>query len=318
MIAKSRKFKRPPKARAKLLSPAARRLALRNFLMKCRARLTPSDVGLPGLGRRQVPGLRREEVAELAGVSPRWYELFESGAGDRRFSVRFVQRVADALRLDERERACLNRLALPEVAAAAELFERHARHGASESLVRLRDLSRSVASANSFEVATLAAVRATHDLVAPDCMTVASLEKGGASPAVIAVGPRARFADDMLARMVLDMNEPVRVGATVICENAPDPRVLLDDATHPVRIRTSDGRELAGIHKPDFIAYREYNSRVRQRSGLVVGLFERSEFRGNMACFWTAPRKHPDVEIETMEAVAAILELFTERTDSSW
>src|SRR6185312_8241675 len=96
----------------------ARQLALRDLLTSCRARLSPKDVGLPAAGRRRVPGLRREEVAELVGVSPNWYAFFESGMSDRRFSAAFVERVADALRLDDHERPLLFRLALPEVSAA--------------------------------------------------------------------------------------------------------------------------------------------------------------------------------------------------------
>jgi hypothetical protein len=47
-----------------------RKAALREFLMRCRARLLPADVGVVSFGRRRVPGLRREEVAELAGITP--------------------------------------------------------------------------------------------------------------------------------------------------------------------------------------------------------------------------------------------------------
>ena len=56
-----------------------RRLRLRAFLVHARSRRSPGSVGLPETGRRRVPGLRREEVAEAAGVSTDWYRLFESG-----------------------------------------------------------------------------------------------------------------------------------------------------------------------------------------------------------------------------------------------
>jgi len=100
-----------------------RQLELRTFLTASRARLRAADVGLPATTHRRVPGLRREEVAELVGVSANWYAFFETGTGDRNFSPAFVQRVAEALRLDQSERLRLFRLALPEVAAAAEHFE---------------------------------------------------------------------------------------------------------------------------------------------------------------------------------------------------
>jgi transcriptional regulator with XRE-family HTH domain len=104
------------------------------LLTAARARLQPEDVGLPPTTRRRVPGLRREDVAELVGVSPNWYAAFEMGKGDRKFSPAFVQRVSEALRLDQSERVQLFRLALPEVALTAEHFE--AILAAAEELVR--------------------------------------------------------------------------------------------------------------------------------------------------------------------------------------
>jgi transcriptional regulator with XRE-family HTH domain len=56
-----------------------RRAALATFLRSRRERLTPVQVGLPTGGRRRTPGLRREEVAQLAGVSPSWYTWLEQG-----------------------------------------------------------------------------------------------------------------------------------------------------------------------------------------------------------------------------------------------
>ncbi|MBE3012700.1 helix-turn-helix transcriptional regulator [Microbispora sp. NEAU-D428] len=52
---------------------------IRDFLATRRAKLTPEQVGLPTSGRRRVPGLRREEVAVLAGVSTEWYTRLEKG-----------------------------------------------------------------------------------------------------------------------------------------------------------------------------------------------------------------------------------------------
>jgi len=62
-------------------------------------------------------------VAELIGVSAKWYAAFETGKSGRRFSAEFVHRVAEALRLEGRDRVWLFRLALPEAAAVAEHFE---------------------------------------------------------------------------------------------------------------------------------------------------------------------------------------------------
>ena len=73
-----------------------RRRTLRDFLMARRARLEPADVGLPITSRRRVDGLRRDEVAELIGVSVDWYRWFESGR-DVRVSPKLIGRLARAL-----------------------------------------------------------------------------------------------------------------------------------------------------------------------------------------------------------------------------
>lgn len=78
------------------------RPALSAFLIRHRERLTPADVELPSRGRRRTPGLRREEVAALAGVGLTWYTWFEQGR-DIRVSERFLLSVAHALRLDDAE-----------------------------------------------------------------------------------------------------------------------------------------------------------------------------------------------------------------------
>jgi transcriptional regulator with XRE-family HTH domain len=282
---------------------------LRHFLIAARARLRPRDVGLPTVGRRQVPGLRREEVAELAGVSVRWYELFETGTSGRRFSPEFVESIANALRLDQRERARLIRLALPEIGAARELFERSIRDGVLDSFNALRAFARSVSNASSFHEAAYGAVETVQGFVSPDSMTVASLENDGVPPALFAAGPGALYADEALARFFLDSRDPVRIGATRMCEDVPDPREITDDASHPVRIKTRDGRELMGVHSPDVCAYREANGRTGQKSGLAVGLFDRGVFRGMIGSFWKSSRQHREDEVAGIETAAAILDL---------
>jgi len=95
-------------------SDAKRRDDLRTFLAKCRSRLQPADVGLPLTANRRVPGLRREEVAELTGVSNDWYRWFESGRPIR-VSPQFVTRLGRVLRLDAFGQRMLHHLALPEI-----------------------------------------------------------------------------------------------------------------------------------------------------------------------------------------------------------
>src|SRR5215468_2258161 len=81
----------------------ARRREFGDFLRSRRERLTPSDVGLPDGFRRRTPGLRREEVALLAGVGATWYTWLEQGR-DVRPSAEVLSALADTLRLDAAER----------------------------------------------------------------------------------------------------------------------------------------------------------------------------------------------------------------------
>ncbi|GAA5161885.1 helix-turn-helix transcriptional regulator [Pseudonocardia eucalypti] len=84
---------------------------LGDFLRARRARLRPEDVGLPELGpRRRVQGLRREELAQLAGVSVSYYTRLEQGLS-RGASTEVLAAIARALRLDAHERDHLERLA---------------------------------------------------------------------------------------------------------------------------------------------------------------------------------------------------------------
>ncbi|MFB7940515.1 helix-turn-helix transcriptional regulator [Streptomyces sp. NPDC004779] len=89
----------------------AHRLAeLREFLMSRRARVTPAEAGLPDGGRRRTPGLRREEVAVLAGVGVSWYQWLEQGR-DITVSPQVLDAVARVLRLSPAERRHLYVLA---------------------------------------------------------------------------------------------------------------------------------------------------------------------------------------------------------------
>jgi transcriptional regulator with XRE-family HTH domain len=88
----------------------AARTAVREFLSTRRDRVSPADAGLPAGGtRRRVKGLRREEVALLAGVSPEYYIRLERGQATGP-SPSVVDSIAAVLRLDDDERAHLDRL----------------------------------------------------------------------------------------------------------------------------------------------------------------------------------------------------------------
>lgn len=93
------------------------RTQLSEFLRTRRARLQPADVDMPAFGgQRRVPGLRREELAQLAGVSVDYYTRLEQGRA-RNVSDEVLDAVSTALRLDPDERAYLFNLAQPTTVA---------------------------------------------------------------------------------------------------------------------------------------------------------------------------------------------------------
>ncbi|MGV9411400.1 helix-turn-helix transcriptional regulator [Nocardia sp. NPDC003693] len=87
-----------------------RREQLRDFLRTRRSRLTPAEVGLVSTGTRRTPGLRREEVALLAGVGVSWYTWLEQGR-DINVSASVLRAIGRALQLDDPELAHLFTLA---------------------------------------------------------------------------------------------------------------------------------------------------------------------------------------------------------------
>src|SRR5215469_4542320 len=89
---------------------AGRRQELAGFLPSRRERIAPEQVGLPPASRRRTPGLRREEVAILAGVGVTWYTWLEQGR-DINASPQVLDAVARTLLLDPHEREHLFRLA---------------------------------------------------------------------------------------------------------------------------------------------------------------------------------------------------------------
>lgn len=86
--------------------------ALGDFLRTRRGRLKPEDVGVASYGQRRVPGLRREELAQLAGVSATYYTRLEQGQSTNA-SEAVIDSLARALDLNDDERAHLHDLARP-------------------------------------------------------------------------------------------------------------------------------------------------------------------------------------------------------------
>jgi transcriptional regulator with XRE-family HTH domain len=111
---------------------------IREFLTSRRAKLAAADVGLPDYGMRRVPGLRREEVAVLAGVSVPYYTRMERGdlAGA---SDSVLDALARALHLDDAERAHLFDLARAARPVSPAPRRRPARHRIRPSVQQLLD-----------------------------------------------------------------------------------------------------------------------------------------------------------------------------------
>lgn len=112
-----------------------RRAELSDFLKSRRARLRPEDVNLPftGNGTRRVRGLRREELAMLAGVSVAHYTRLEQGRSEN-VSAEVLDAIADVLRLTADERSYLHALAHP-----AHRCHDHPQHPIRPGLQRLLD-----------------------------------------------------------------------------------------------------------------------------------------------------------------------------------
>jgi PAS domain-containing protein len=127
-----------------------RRRELRDFLRYARSRIAPHDVGIEEVGRRRVPGLRRDEVAALCGVSVDWYTWFETGRPSVGFSPRFIATVARVLRLRPDETIYLFSLAIAEMPRVLSPARAHV-DSALESIVHEWDHPKPADVARRFE-----------------------------------------------------------------------------------------------------------------------------------------------------------------------
>lgn len=141
--------------------------ALGNYLKDCRGRIDPSALGFPA-GRRRTPGLRREEVAARANISPTWYTWLEQGRGGSP-SAQVLNRIVESLLLTDSEREHVFMLAFghpPEV-----VYKRP--EGVTPRLQRLLD---------SFEASPAIIKSATWDVLAWNRAAAAVLTDYGTLP----------------------------------------------------------------------------------------------------------------------------------------
>ncbi|NGN64936.1 helix-turn-helix domain-containing protein [Streptomyces sp. A7024] len=136
------------------------RTELADFLRRCRTRLAPAAVGLPEGPRRRTPGLRREEVAQLAGMSVDYYTRLEQARGPRP-SRQMLGALARALRLTDDERDHLFRLAGEEPPPQHEATD-HVRPGLLLILDRLTENPAMVVSDRGDVLAQNAMAKAMH------------------------------------------------------------------------------------------------------------------------------------------------------------
>jgi transcriptional regulator with XRE-family HTH domain len=140
---------------------------IRDFLTTRRARITPEQAGLPAYGgNRRVAGLRREEVALLAGVSIDYYVRLERGRAPGA-SASVLEGIARALQLDEAERAHLFDLARAAAPAAPQAPRRPARQQVRPSVQRILDAMTAPAYVRNARMDILAANRLGAALFAP-------------------------------------------------------------------------------------------------------------------------------------------------------
>ncbi|WP_378734229.1 helix-turn-helix transcriptional regulator [Nocardia brasiliensis] len=118
------------------------RTELADFLRRRREQLTPAEVGLPPGVRRRTPGLRRDEVALLAGISTDYYTRLEQSRGPRP-SIQVLASLARALRFSSDERDHLYHLC-DHAAPGRELADRHVGPGLMHLLAKLDDTAATV------------------------------------------------------------------------------------------------------------------------------------------------------------------------------
>ncbi len=97
-----------------------RRVTLGAFLRHRREQMRPADIGLASIGRRHVKGLRRDEVADLAGIGISWYSMLEQGRVEN-ITPTTLNAIARALKLGIRERQYLRNLATDSFAELSTL-----------------------------------------------------------------------------------------------------------------------------------------------------------------------------------------------------
>jgi transcriptional regulator with XRE-family HTH domain len=207
------------------LVPVDNRKELREFLISRRAKVTPEQAGLPTYGgHRRVPGLRREEVSLLGGVSVEYYTRLERGNAQG-VSESVLESLVRALQLDEAERAHLFELARrTTVTPARRRAAQRVRPGLQQLLDAMTDVPAFVQNGRLDVLATNALGRALYcDLYDDDVVRGAA----GRPPN----HARYTFLDPRSADFYPDWNLAARTGVALLRAETgrrPDDRVLTE------------------------------------------------------------------------------------------
>ncbi|MCE4946291.1 helix-turn-helix transcriptional regulator [Streptomyces albulus] len=236
---------------------------LGDFLRSRRARIQPEEVGLPGHGRRRVPGLRREEVAQLAGVSVDYYIRLEQGRGPS-VSDAVLDAVGRVLRLDDTEQEYLRRVARPAAGRAAA--RRAPAGGAAPQQVRpgLRLLLDTVDRAPAFVLGRRMDVLAWNDLGDAVVGFSRMAPEGRNMPRQVFLDPRARELYPDWAAVAAETVAHLRLDAG---QHPHD--VQLTTLVGELSLRSEDFRRLWADHQ-----VREKSYGVKRLHHPVVGELE--------------------------------------------
>ncbi|MFB6569988.1 helix-turn-helix transcriptional regulator [Streptomyces noursei] len=242
-------------------TPIGRELG--DFLRSRRARIQPEEVGLPGHGRRRVPGLRREEVAQLAGVSVDYYIRLEQGRGPS-VSDAVLDAVGRVLRLDDTEQEYLRRVARPAAGRAAA--RRAPAGGAAPQQVRpgLRLLLDTVDRAPAFVLGRRMDVLAWNDLGDAVVGFSRMAPEGRNMPRQVFLDPRARELYPDWAAVAAETVAHLRLDAG---QHPHD--VQLTTLVGELSLRSEDFRRLWADHQ-----VREKSYGVKRLHHPVVGELE--------------------------------------------
>lgn len=299
--------------------PTANRSEIRDFLVSRRAKLAPERVGLPTSRRRRVPGLRREEVAALAGVSTEWYTRLEKGHIGG-VSEEVLEAVAKALLLDEDERTYLFDLARAARPARRRSPRRKDVKIPSPVQWMVDSMTMAPAFVRSGRLDIVASNALCRALYSPMFDSDTTSDRGCAN------FPRYFFLDPGSPDFFVDWEEGARATVAVLRAEAgrephdralrelvgelstlsPDFRTMW--ASHDVRIRHEGTKRL---NHPEVgrleMTFRHLNLPLPQRAvhDLIIYTAEPgtpSEDRLKLLASWTAPLQQPHREGQTERA----------------